>query len=191
METISQLNKQILNCKICENNLPNKPRPIIQLSSKSKILIIGQAPGRLAHESNTPWNDPSGKKLRKWLNVSDKQFYDKNIFALLPMGFCFPGSSKQGDLKPRLECAPKWHKQVLEKLKHIELIILIGKFSQDYYLEDKLNLTQRIENQNYGKFIVFPHPSPRNLAWFKRNPFFESNQLPKLQKQIEKIISKN
>ena len=132
METLLQSIKQ---CDICKSHLPLGPRPVTAAHSESKIIIIGQAPGTKVHASGIPWDDPSGRQLRKWLNVTDKEFYDETKFAIVPMGFCYPGKGKTGDLPPRPECAPQWHQQLLDKMPKVELILLIGMYAQNYYLK--------------------------------------------------------
>ena len=175
-------------CKLCERNLPLGPRPIVAAHPESKIAIIGQAPGSKVHETGVPWDDPSGKQLRKWLGVTNEQFYDEKIFALIPMGFCYPGKGKSGDLPPRPECAPQWHKQLLENMPKLKLTILIGQYAQHYYLGEarKKNLTETVKHyQNYlPRYFVLPHPSPRNRFWLSKNPWFQQEVLPLLQEKV-------
>lgn len=183
---------QIKNCTICEPSLPHGTNPVLAAHPKSKVVIIGQAPGRSVHESRLPWDDPSGERLRKWLDVSPEQFYDPSIFALIPMGFCYPGTGKSGDLPPRKECAPHWHQLLFDKLNHLELIILIGSYAQAYYLKEnkKRLLTETVKNfkEYLPHHMVLPHPSPRNNIWIKKNPWFEKELLPVLKKRIDLII---
>jgi uracil-DNA glycosylase len=129
---MDKLLSEIRNCTVCKGFLPNLPRPIIQASSVSKILIIGQAPGQKVQDSGIPWDDASGNNLREWLGVDKQAFYNENIFALVPMGFCFPGSGKSGDLPPRPECAPLWHPPLLKLMTEIKLTLLIGQYAQNY-----------------------------------------------------------
>jgi len=182
---------EIRKCKNCD--LPHMHRPIVQASSHSSILLIGQAPGRKVHETGVPWNDASGKNLRKWLGVSEEQFYDPRCFALVPMGFCYPGHNAQGDLPPRPECAPLWHKLLLEKMPKIKLTILLGKFAQHYYLQAKTKKTLTETVRNYETFLPeylpLPHPSPRNSIWLKKNPWFEAEVLPLLREVIDKALA--
>ena len=186
---LHSLLKEIRNCNICSNSLPLGPNPIVQIGKKSKVIIIGQAPGIRVHKSGIPWNDPSGERLRKWLGISSDIFYNKDIISLIPMGFCYPGTGKTGDLPPRKECAPQWHSKLIESLNNVELILLVGKFSQDYYLKDKDSLTKRVENfQDYGIFIPLPHPSPRNLIWMKKNKWFENKVLPEIKLKVKQIL---
>ena len=182
----------IAQCKICKKHLPLGPRPIVTAQIDSKIVIIGQAPGTKVHASGIPWDDASGKQLRKWLNVTNEIFYDEAIFAIMPMGFCYPGKGKSGDLPPRPECAPQWHQVLLKKMPNVELIILIGMYAQKYYLKDqaKKTLTQTVEHFKdfLPNYFVLPHPSPRNRFWLTKNPWFEKDVIPELQKQVKALI---
>lgn len=185
------LNK-ILQCEVCKNYLPLGPRPVVQLNPFSKIIIIGQAPGRRVHETSIPWNDASGKKLREWLNVDEEIFYTSSVFSIMPMSFCYPGKGISGDLAPRKECAPLWHPQFLESIKCKPLIILIGQYAQRYYLKNKFNgsLTETVKN--YAAFLPeyfpLPHPSPRNQNWVKINPWFMEEVIPALRNKIKLAI---
>lgn len=169
--------------------MPLSPRPIIQGNQRSKILIVGQAPGIKAHETNKPWNDASGERLRKWLNLNVQQFYNPDNIAILPMAFCYPGKASSGDKPPRKECAPLWHKRLISSMQ-IKHVLLIGQYAQNYYLEDKRSLTQRVKDwQTYQpRFFVLPHPSPRNNIWLKKNPWFEQQVVLAMQHAIAKII---
>ena len=181
---------QIQQCKICENFI--EPRPVVFAQKESRIIIIGQAPGTKVHNSGIPWDDASGRQLRKWLGVTDKQFYDTKNFGIIPMGFCYPGKGKSGDLPPRKECAPQWHNLLLEKLPNIELVILIGMYAQKYYLKQtvKRTLTDTVNSfeEYLPKYFVLPHPSPRNRFWLTKNPWFALEILPILKNKITKII---
>ena len=145
METL--LNN-IKRCEVCKDHLPLGQRPVVQLNSLSKIIIIGQAPGRRVHESGIPWNDASGRKLREWMNVDEVIFYNTDYFSIMPMGFCYPGKGISGDLVPRPECAPLWHPQILEKLNNKPLVLLIGQYAQRYYLKKnfKNSLTETVKS---------------------------------------------
>ncbi|HTB52319.1 MAG TPA: uracil-DNA glycosylase family protein [Ferruginibacter sp.] len=188
------LNK-IHKCTICSSYLPHGCNPIVQLSATSKILIIGQAPGRKAHESGIPWNDKSGDTLRKWLNVDKDIFYDSNYFSLMPMGFCYPGKGVSGDLPPRKECAPLWHPTILQQLKDLSLILLIGQYAQQYYLpgQGRKGLTETVKQYEtyFPQYFPLPHPSPRNQHWLTINPWFMNKTIPVLQEKISGLISGN
>ena len=185
--------RKIRNCKECERYLPLGTNPIVAASSKSKIIIIGQAPGRIVHETGIPWNDKSGDNLRNWLGIDKSIFYDTNLFALMPMGFCYPGSGKTGDIAPRPECAPLWHNKLIESMIEPKLILLIGQYAQNYYLGDKAksNLTSTVKDFKIflPKHFPLPHPSPRNNIWQKKNEWFSSIVLPDLRKMVTKIIA--
>lgn len=178
---------RVRSCSLCAAHLPLPPKPIIQGSSTSSILIIGQAPGISAHNSATPWNDPSGDRLRQWLGLEREQFYNEKQIAILPMGFCYPGRGKSGDLPPRKECAPLWHEALIDSMP-IEVSMLIGQYAQDYYLKDGLKLTDRIKYwQDYlPNHFLLPHPSPRNNIWLKQNPWFEQDVIPYMREQMQK-----
>ncbi len=189
---MEKLLKEIRACTVCKKFLPNKPRPILQASIHSKIIVVGQAPGQKVQNSGIPWDDLSGNELRRWLGVSKEQFYNDELFALLPMGFCYPGKGNSGDLPPRQECAPLWHQPVLSKMKKVKLIILIGQYAQKYYLAKKLKptLTETVKNYKayLPDFLPLVHPSPRNKIWQKKNPWFETDIVPMLQKTIRRSM---
>lgn len=182
----------IESCRECEGCIP-EPNPVVRLHPKASILIIGQAPGIKVHESNVPWNDASGKRLREWMGVSEAEFYNVNKVAIVPMGFCYPGKGKSGDLPPRKECAPKWHPRVMQLLNKVEVTLLIGSYAQQHYLQDgHKTLTDRVRawEQLAPKTFVLPHPSPRNQIWLKRNDWFTDSVVPALQKHIRKQLQK-
>ena len=184
--------KEIQACKVCKKDLPLPPRPVVSFSGSSKVIIIGQAPGLKVHQSGVPWDDASGKRLREWLEVDHATFYDNRHFGIVPMGFCYPGKGKSGDLPPRPECAKKWMKPVLSTLKKRELILLIGQYSQKYFLQgqEKSTLTETVRNwkEYLPQYLVLPHPSPRNNIWLKKNPWFEKQVLPYLRKELHRFI---
>lgn len=183
----------IASCTLCEADLPLGCRPVLRASTSAKIMIIGQAPGTKVHASGIPWDDASGKRLREWMGLSNEAFYDESQIAIVPMGFCYPGKGKSGDLPPRPECAPKWHHLLWDQMPNIELTLLIGQYAQHYYLGDKkcATLTETVKQfQAYGsKFIPLPHPSPRNQIWLKKNEWFERDVVPVLKQRIAEILA--
>ncbi|PKF51127.1 uracil-DNA glycosylase family protein [Enterovibrio nigricans] len=183
--------EDVRRCNHCEAHLPLGPRPVVQASSAAKLLIIGQAPGTRVHETGVPWNDPSGDRLREWLWMDKDRFYDPAQVAIMPMGFCYPGRGKSGDLPPRPECAPKWHALIASHLPNIQLTLLIGDYAQRYYLKDKpKTLTETVKsNTNWAAdFLALPHPSPRNNLWLKKNPWFETDTIPQLRQRIDQLF---
>lgn len=217
-KTLPQLQTQINNCTICRdqplNGIPMayEPNPVCISSSTAKIAICGQAPGIRVHNSGIPFNDPSGMRLREWLAVSTQEFYDPDRFAIIPMGFCFPGYDKHGsDLPPRRECRLTWHDQLFDLMPQLELIIAIGSYAQNYHLRRNpvysdylqqqpkpLSMTTTVQNwrrymesnQNIGPAVLpLPHPSWRNSGWLKRNPWFENELLPVLRQKIRPLIT--
>ncbi|MFK7949449.1 MAG: uracil-DNA glycosylase family protein [Saprospiraceae bacterium] len=189
---MKQLLQEIKQCKICEPHLDLGANPVVHVSKNSKIMVIGQAPGTRVHRTGIPWNDPSGKRLRSWLDVDDKTFYNTDNFAIMPMGFCYPGKGKSGDLPPRKECAPLWHEQLLEQMPDLQLTLLIGAYAQKYYLKKtaKKTLTATVANfESYlPQYIPLIHPSPRNTYWLQRNPWFEAEVIPVLRAKVKKLI---
>ena len=190
MPELIPLLEAVRACTLCAEYLPYAPKPIIQVGSKARLLIVGQAPGIRAHQSGIPWDDASGKRLRQWLQISDEDFYNPDKVAILPMGFCYPGKGRSGDLPPRKECAPQWHQQLLDQLPRIGLTLYIGQYAQRYYLNARYHtLTERIQHwQDFpdGQFAL-PHPSPRNQSWFKKNPWFEQLTVPALQQKLNAL----
>jgi uracil-DNA glycosylase len=189
---MEKLLAQIRACQICAAHLPHGCRPIVQCSETSQILLIGQAPGRRVHESGIPWDDASGDTLRTWLGVSKTEFYDAANIALVPMGFCFPGTGKSGDLPPRPECAPTWHSQILEKMPAIKLTLLIGQYAQNRYLGAQMreNLTETVRawRSFQPRYLPLPHPSPRNRLWLKKNGWFEEEAVPEMQHLVAGLL---
>lgn len=185
--------EQIRKCTECAPHLEHGVRPIIAASPKSKLIIIGQAPGRIVHATGIPWDDRSGDNLRNWLGVDKTTFYNADKIALIPMGFCYPGKGTSGDLPPRPECAPLWHSKLMAFLPNAELVLLIGQYAQHYYLKEKAKstLTETVHNfKTYlPKYFPLPHPSPRNNIWQAKNEWFGEEVLPELKKRIKKIIN--
>ncbi|GAA0465794.1 uracil-DNA glycosylase family protein [Parasphingorhabdus litoris] len=191
--TLDKLLEDVRACTIC-NELPLGPSPLLQAGSGAKILIAGQAPGSKTHEKGRPFDDQSGKRLRTWLGVTEDQFYDPELFAIIPMGFCFPGTGKGGDLPPRSECAPQWRRPLLDRLPAIELTLILGQYALDWHLGDAKSKTLTGTVERWQEFwpdaLPLPHPSPRNIRWFKANPWFEADVIPVLQKRIANLIKK-
>lgn len=190
LKFMKKLLKEIEHCQVCQKYLD--PNPILSISKQSKIIIIGQAPGRIVHKSGVPWSDKSGDNLRGWLGVDKETFYDTKNFGIMPMGFCFPGTGKSGDLPPRPECAPMWHDKLLKQASSIELIILIGQYAQGYYLKEKAKATLTETVKNFSKYLptyfTLPHPSPRNNIWMAKNKWFENKTLPSLKRAVARIL---
>lgn len=185
--------KEARACTVCAKHLPLGPRPVVRAHKKSRILLVGQAPGTRVHNTGIPWNDPSGDRLRKWLAIDSEVFYDESIFAIVPMGFCYPGrDARGGDAPPRPECAPLWHAQLRKYMPDIQLIILIGKYAQAYYLEDRVKKTLGDTVKAYREYgdgmMVLPHPSPRNTMWLKKNPWFEKQIVPELRRRVRALL---
>ncbi|WP_271271992.1 uracil-DNA glycosylase family protein [Aliamphritea hakodatensis] len=199
MQSIEEISREARACRLCEPALPHGVRPVFQVSAQARILIAGQAPGRRVHTSGIPFDDPSGDRLRQWLGVDKDTFYDPDCFAIVPMGFCYPGTGKSGDLAPRKECAPAWREKMLAALPALELNLLIGQYAQAWHLgKSDQNLTERVKDwQSYyetepGKVrnLPLPHPSPRNNIWLKRNPWFEELLIPELQRMVALLLNK-
>lgn len=190
-QTLCALVEDIRQCALCD--LPQGPRPVVQVSSKARICIAGQAPGTRVHRSGVPFDDPSGDRLREWLGVSREEFYDPTRFCIIPMGFCFPGlDDKGGDLPPRKECSQQWHEGLFQQLPQIELKVLIGSYAQAWHLGKARakTMTQTVANwQSYlPDVFVVPHPSWRNNAWLKKHPWFEEAALPELRARVREFI---
>ena len=180
-------------CEICKPHLPLGPRPVFQIGQMARILVVGQAPGRRVHETGIPFNDPSGDRLRSWMGIDRSVFYDSSRIALLPMGFCYPGTGKSGDLPPRPECAEKWRKQLLDFLPDIQLTLVIGHYAQAWHLGErqKDNLTETVKSwkEYWPELLALPHPSPRNNMWLRRNPWLEEEILPVLKDRVSQILA--
>ena len=192
---MKQLLDQVAACQVCASHLAMGARPVITASPTSKIIVVGQAPGLAVHQSGIPWDDKSGDNLRKWMQVDKQTFYDPDQIALIPMGFCYPGKGKSGDLPPRKECAPLWHQKLLSQMNDVELIILVGQYAQNYYLGNKtkrtLTETVRHFDDYLPRYFVLPHPSPRNNIWQAKNEWFSELVLPTLKSSIKKILTTN
>ena len=181
--------EQISQCRECAASLAHEPRPVVRAHSSARLLIIGQAPGSKVHASGVPWDDPSGERLREWLQLERERFYSEDV-AIVPMGFCYPGKGKSGDLPPRPECAPLWHQPLLDALTQVELTLLIGSYAQKAYLPEVAStLTETVKRVDdwLPKQVALPHPSPRNNIWLKKNAWFEQDVLPKLRARLETL----
>jgi uracil-DNA glycosylase len=183
---------QVLACTLCERALPLGPRPVLQVHRSAKILIAGQAPGRRVHESGIPFDDVSGDRLRDWLGVDRGTFYDARNFAVLPMGFCYPGTGKSGDLPPRPECAPAWRAPLLSTLTSVQLTLVLGQYAQAYHLGVEAgSVTEVVQDWRsyWPTQLPLPHPSPRNQLWVSRNPWFARQVLPALRQRVRALLS--
>ncbi|MBD0401190.1 uracil-DNA glycosylase family protein [Flammeovirga sp. EKP202] len=189
---MKNLIQEIKKCQLCLPHLEHGVNPVMSASKKSKIIIIGQAPGSVVHKTGIPWDDKSGERLRSWLGVTEEEFYNDELFALIPMGFCYPGKGKSGDLPPRPECAPLWHDRVLNEIEEKPLILLIGTYAQKYYLKGLIKKTLTATVQNYKEYLPqhlpLPHPSPRNNIWLKKNEWFEDTVIPELKRRVKEVL---
>ena len=188
-----QLTKEIKACNICKAHLPLGPRPVIQVGPDARILIVGQAPGSRVHETGIPFDDPSGDRLRAWMGIEKEVFYDGSKVAIVPMGFCFPGTGKSGDLPPRPECVGAWRVRLLNQLPNIALTVVVGQYAQSWHLGKscKGNLTETVRawREYWPNSIPLPHPSPRNNIWLKKNSWFEEEVLLTLQKKVKMLLN--
>jgi uracil-DNA glycosylase len=187
-------------CRHCEDALPLGPNPVLRAATGARVLIVGQAPGTRVHASGIPWNDPSGDRLRRWLQLEREQFYDESRIAIIPMGFCYPGRGKSGDLPPPPDCAPLWHERLLRALPELQLVLLVGAYAQRYYLPQTPaaalvtrggTLADRVQRwRDFGpRYFPLPHPSPRNTLWLRRNPWFEEDVVPALRTRLHRILA--
>lgn len=193
MASLSSLLAEVRGCRICKPHLPHEPRPVLQLHSKAKILIAAQAPGRKVHQSGVPFDDASGNRLREWMGVTREIFRDPAQIAIIPMGLCFPGTGASGDLPPRRECVPAWREQLLGRLRHLQLTLVIGQYAQAYHFGDASStLTERVKawRTYWPSAIPLPHPSGRNNIWLHRNPWFESELLPSLRARVSALLAR-
>jgi uracil-DNA glycosylase len=192
-EALEALLREVRACRHCEAHLPLGPRPVLRAGVHARVLIVGQAPGTRVHATGIPWNDPSGERLRDWLQVDREAFYDERRFAIIPAGLCYPGRGRSGDLPPRPECAPRWHPPLRALLPAIELTLLVGQYAQSFYLgpRRKVTLTATVRAwQEYGPaFLPLPHPSPRNTRWLQVNPWFAAEVLPALRERVQALSS--
>lgn len=191
-KTLAAFLAKVNQCRLCEQSLPMGPRPVIQVAPEARILIAGQAPGRRVHETGIPFDDPSGDRLREWMGISREVFYDPRRIAILPMGFCYPGSGSSGDLPPRPECAPAWREDLIGCLRQLRLTLVIGRYAQEWHLANgKATLTETVRQwREHGEAVMpLPHPSPRNNIWIKKNPWFGIELLPALRRAVREALA--
>jgi uracil-DNA glycosylase len=191
MQSFTSLLSEIRGCRLCARSLAVEPRPVLQVLPSARLLIAAQAPGRKVYESGVPFDDLSGERLREWTGLSRETFYDPRRIAILPMGFCYPGSGKHGDLPPRPECAPAWRAPLMQYLKHIRLTLAVGRYAQIYHLAaQSRSLTETVADwRNYLPMLLpLPHPSPRNNGWLRRNPWFETELVPRLRDRVASAL---
>lgn len=188
MQTLLQ---QIRQCTLCEAHLPLGPRPVVQASAESRILLVGQAPGRKVHASGKPFDDASGERLRNWLGVTAETFYNPKIFAIAPMGFCYPGTGLNGDLPPRPECAPTWRRSLLSQLHNCEFTLLIGRYAIDWHCQRRYTSVRAAVadwQSMWPEQVALPHPSPRNNRWLRQNPWFEAELVPRIRARVQGLL---
>lgn len=191
--SLQRLLGEVRACRLCEEHLPHGPRPVLRVASSARLLIVGQAPGRRVHETGIPFNDPSGDRLRDWLGIDRDTFYDERRIAIIPMGFCYPGTGKSGDLPPRPECAEAWRAKLLGHLKKIEFTLAIGQYAIAWHLGDQakstLTGTVRAWEDYWPALVPLPHPSPRNNLWLRRNPWFEQEIVPAIRERVRALLA--
>ncbi len=191
--TLDALLGEIRACRQCEAHLPLGPHPVLRASATAKLLIVGQAPGTKVHASGIPWDDASGQRLRDWLQMTPDTFYDTARIAIVPMGFCYPGKQGAGDAPPRPECRATWHPRLIPMLENVRLTLLIGQYAQAYFLGARRRATLTATVAAYPdylpRFFALPHPSPRNIRWFRENPWFERDAVPALREQVRAVFA--
>ena len=190
--SLSRVAAEARNCTVCRKHLPHEPHPVFRVGARARLLIVGQAPGRRAHESGIPWDDPSGDCLREWLGADRAVFYDASRIAIVPAGLCYPGTVDGGDLPPRPECAPLWQPRFRAALPRVELTLLVGQYAQAHYLgkrmKESLTETVRSYPEYLPDFFPLPHPSWRNRAWAARNPWFARRVIPALRRRVNALV---
>jgi len=191
--TLEETLERVRSCEHCLEHLPHGTRPVLQVSSNAKILIVGQAPGSRVHATGIPFDDPSGDRLRLWMGVDKDEFYDAEKIAILPMGFCYPGKGKSGDLPPRKECAELWRGELMALMTSIELTLVIGQYAIAWHLPEQkketLTNTVRGWREHWPNKLPLPHPSPQNNIWLKKNDWFEGDVIPSLQQRIRSLLA--
>lgn len=194
MNRLTTTLEEIRSCRLCASQLAAGPRPLLQCSVGASILIAGQAPGRRAHASGIPFDDASGDRLRQWMGIERDLFYDPERIAIIPMSFCYPGSTTRGDQPPRPECAQAWRAPLLRQLPRLQLTLVLGRYAQAWHFGDgTASLTERVKRWRncWPGLVPLPHPSPRNNPWLRKNPWFEATLLPELRARIAAILSKS
>lgn len=192
MKSLEAVLAQARACQLCIDELPHGVRPVLQAGEHARILIAGQAPGRRVHASGIPFDDPSGVRLRSWLGVDEATFYDRQKIALLPMGFCYPGSGTSGDKPPQAQCAPAWRQAIIDALPQIKLTLVMGQYAMAWHLPQRqatLTETVRHWREGWPQYLPLPHPSPRNNRWLRRNPWFEAEVIPVLQQRVSTLLA--
>jgi uracil-DNA glycosylase len=184
---------EVRACRLCEPALPLGARPVLQADPRAVILIAGQAPGRRVHETGVPFNDPSGDRLRDWLGLTREQFYDASKVALVPMGFCFPGTGKSGDLPPRPECAVTWRGPLMQRLTNVRLTLALGHYAVRYHFPETRRDKRLADSvarwrETWPERIAMPHPSPRNNRWLRNYPLFEAEVVPALRQRVAELL---
>ena len=193
MASFAALITEVRGCTICRAHLPHGVRPVLQIDPQARVLIAAQAPGRKVHASGVPFDDASGERLREWMGVTPAVFYDARQIAILPMGFCYPGAGKTGDLPPRPECAPAWRAPLLAHLRNVAVTLVVGRYAQAYHMDARPStLTETVRNWKFvwPTIVPLPHPSPRNNLWLARNPWFESQLVPRLRRRIAQALGR-
>lgn len=190
---LDRLVSEVRACTHCAAHLPYAPHPVLRVSATARLLVIGQAPGIKVHRSGIPWNDASGKRLRHWMQLNEETFYDTARVAIVPMGMCYPGKGSSGDLPPRPECAPLWHRRLLALMPRIELIVLVGSYAVNAYLPEakRRNLSETLKQWPDALPRYFPlvHPSPRNQLWLRNNAWFETEAVPALRERVQQVLA--
>ena len=190
--SLDELLAAVRGCRACARHLPLGPRPVVQAHAAARILIVGQSPGLRVHTTGIPWDDPSGERLREWMGVDKNTFYDASRIAIIPMGYCYPGRAKSGDMAPRSECAELWLDRLLANLPDIQLTLLIGQYAQRHFLRSRrkrsLTATTRAWRDYSPQYFPLPHPSPRNQPWFKCHPWFDRQLVPALRARITPLV---
>lgn len=191
-DDLKRLLGDVRACTLCAAHLPHGVRPVVRAAATSRILVAGQAPGRRVHASGVPFDDPSGDRLRGWMGVTHEEFYDEQRVAIVPMGFCYPGTGRAGDLPPRRECAPAWRERLLARLPEVRLTLVIGRYAMDWHLKDsrgRVTDVVRGWRTHLPACIPLPHPSPRNVRWLSVNPWFEEDVVPELRRRVRDALT--